>query len=178
METLKFCKVRNVKSPNRAHSTDAGIDFYVPNDLSITEMKEKNKASGTEAHYVPTEAGSDKVQTIVLDPNESILIPSGIKVKVPDGYMMMYDNKSGIASKKGLLIGAKIVDVGYEGECHVDLHNVSKFTQKIDVGDKICQGILIPVNFAIPKEVESEEVLYKDGRSDRGTGGFGSSGTV
>ena len=43
METLKYCKVRKVKSPARAHATDAGLDWFVPEDLTIEEMQEKDK---------------------------------------------------------------------------------------------------------------------------------------
>ena len=114
---------------------------------------------------------------MTLDPHQSVLIPSGIKVKVPDGYMLQFNNKSGIASKKGLIVGASVVDVGYEGECHLDLHNVSGRSQTISAGDKIAQGILVPVSFAMPEEISTVEELYAGSTSERGEGGFGSSGT-
>lgn len=82
-----------------------------------------------------------------------------------------------MASKRGLVVGASVVDVGYEGECHIDLHNVSRKIQTIYAGDKIVQGILVPVNFALPEEVPTAEELYAGSTSDRGEGGFGSSGT-
>lgn len=174
MEKLQYCKVREVKSPCRAHATDAGIDFFVPSNLTMDVMKEKFKVTGCE---VETELNDDgTIKYFILKPNESILIPSGIKVKVPEGYMLQYHNKSGIASKRGLLVGANTVDIGYEGEAHINLHNVSKYNQMISAGDKIVQGIMVKIGFHEPEEVENEEVLYKDSNSDRGTGGFGSSG--
>lgn len=175
METLKYCKVRRVKSPARAHSTDAGIDFFVPEDLTLEVMSEKFKTTGCEVETEINDAG--EITKFVLKPNESVLIPSGIKMKVPAGYMLQYHNKSGIASKRGLLVGANTVDIGYEGECHINLHNVSKFAQVISAGDKIVQGIMIPVGFHIPEEVKDEHELYGDEASARGEGGFGSSGT-
>lgn len=173
---LKYCKIRKVKSPTRAHSTDAGIDFFVPEDLTAEVMSKKCEITGCNIDMELAEDGST-VKCFILKPNESILIPSGIKMKVPDGYMLQYNNKSGVASKKGLLVGASVVDVGYEGECHINLHNVSKFNQIITAGDKIVQGILVPVGFHEPEEVEDEKTLYGDSSSDRGEGGFGSSGT-
>lgn len=174
MQTMKYTKVRKVKSPTRAHPTDAGIDFFVPEDLTPEVIDEKTEMTGSS---IIAQIKDGIVKSISLEPNESVLIPSGIKVKVPDGYMLQFSNKSGVASKRGLVVGASIVDVGYEGECHIDLHNVSRKIQTIHAGDKIVQGILIPVNFALPEEVRTAEELYAGSSSDRGEGGFGSSGT-
>lgn len=174
-EKLNYIKVREVKSPCRAHPEDAGIDFFVPTDLTMDVMSEKFNLTGCE---IETEVDDDgKIKKFILRPNESILIPSGIKVKVPAGYMLQYHNKSGIASKRGLLVGANTVDIGYEGECHINLHNVSKHSQAIAAGDKIVQGIMIKIGFHMPEELKSEDELYGTLRSDRAAGGFGSSGT-
>ena len=175
METLKYCKVRKVKTPTRAHATDAGIDFFVPEDLTAEVMAKKCETTGCDVEMELAEDGKT-VKCCILKPNESILIPSGIKMKVPEGYMLQYNNKSGVASKRGLLVGASVVDVGYEGECHINLHNVSKFRQIITAGDKIVQGILVPVGFHNPEEVKDEHELYGGSMSERGEGGFGSSG--
>ena len=175
MNTLRYCKTRLVKSPTRAHSTDAGIDFFVPEDLTLEIMAEKFKITGVE---VETEVLDDgKIKYFKLKPNESVLIPSGIKMEVPEGYMLQYNNKSGVSSKRGLVVGASIVDCGYMGECHINLHNISKFTQIISAGDKIVQGILVPVGNHMPEEVKDEHELYGENASARGAGGFGSSGT-
>lgn len=172
--TLKFTKVRNVKSPCRAHPTDAGIDFFVPEDLTKETIDEKTELTRSS---VILSIDNGFVKSMILEPKQSVLIPSGIKVKVPDGYMLQFNNKSGVASKKGLIVGASVVDVGYEGECHIDVHNVSSRSQVINAGDKIVQAILIPVSFAMPEEVSSTEELYAGSTSARGEGGFGSSGT-
>lgn len=175
MDTLKYTKVREVKSPNRAHPFDAGIDFYVPTNLREEDMASKYETVGCVPEHKIDADGN--IQSWTLKPGESILIPSGIKVKVPEGYMLQYHNKSGVASKKHLLVGANTVDIGYEGECHINLHNVSNEPQMVAAGDKIVQGILVKIGFHVPEEVEDEHALYGDGASDRGSGGFGSSGT-
>lgn len=172
-EELQYCKVRKVKSPNRAHPSDAGIDFYVPEDISAKEFNEKCSVTNDKVEFTATSDG--KVKEIILRPGQSVLIPSGIKVKVPDGYALIYTNKSGVASKKHLMVGANTVDIGYEGECHLNLHNVGTQIQTINAGDKIVQGIMFKLGFHEPKEVV-EDQLY-DSASTRGAGGFGSTGT-
>ena len=142
---LKFSKVRDVKSPCRAHPTDAGIDFFVPNDFI----------------------------ECYCQPGGSVLIPSGIKAKVPDGYALIFFNKSGIATKSNLAVGAQVVDQDYQGEIHLHLYNFSSDTPTlIRSGQKIIQGILIQMNYMQTEEVPLEE-LY-EAATARGEGGFGS----
>ena len=172
--TFKFTKIREVKSPTRAHATDAGIDFFVPTNLTLDVMQEKINVTNCPLTMVVDK--NKKIVSFTLKPNESILIPSGIKVKVPNVYMLQFNNKSGVAAKKGLLVGSSIVDVGYEGEVHLNLHNASNKEQTICADDKIVQGILVPVNFAMPEEVADENILYAGQTSERAEGGFGSSG--
>ena len=143
---MKFCKIRDVKSPQRSHETDAGIDFFVPNDFGITHVF----------------------------PNSSINIPSGIKVKIPHGYALIAFNKSGVATKLGLDVGANVVDEGYQGEVHLHLFNTTDTAVKIESGQKIVQFILVPVNYEMPEEVSEEELF--DSKSERGENGFGSTG--
>lgn len=162
---MTFCKVRDVKTPHRGTKFSAGIDFYVPNDF--------------------------KKQS--LYPGEDILIPSGIKVKIPHGYALIAYNKSSIATTAGtmhrynyknrpnvsnnsLIIGAAVIDEDYQGEIHIHLINSGIFTATIHPGVKIAQFILIPVNYAELLEVPESE-LHKD-TTDRGEGGFGSTGTL
>lgn len=129
---------------------DAGLDFFVPDDFPATQ----------------------------LEHGEKVLIPAGIKVEVPIGFAMIFHNKSGVAVKKNLYVGADTIDHGYSGEVHINLINNGNETQTIAPGDKIIQGILIPVSLVEPMLV-LEEDLYADVHvaGSRGAGGFGSSGT-
>ena len=144
---MKIAKIRDVKTPTRANSTDAGIDFFIPTDYKGGR----------------------------LFPGQSCLIPSGIKVDVPKGYALIAFNKSGIATKKGLHVGACVVDHGYQGEVHINLTNVGSEDRTLEAGDKIVQFVLLPLGDSIVELVE-ENNLYESA-SDRGEGGFGSSGT-
>lgn len=147
--TLKFCKVRNVKSPERANPGDAGIDFFMPSDLG------------------PVDLGH----------GESALIPSGVKVDVPHGWALVFFNKSGVASKKRLDVLACVVDHGYKGECHISLINNGHATQRLNPGDKLVQGVLLPIGLSVPTETSPDQ-MWQETVGDRGAGGFGSTGTV
>lgn len=172
IEKLEYCKSRKVKSPTRAHVTDAGIDFFVPEDLTPETMEKTFETTGHHLKYTLTQDGF--IDEFTLEAGQSILIPSGIHVKVPNGYALIYINKSGVGSKKNLHFGACVIDVGYQGECHINLCNVSNKTTTIKAGEKIIQALLYPIEFSQPTEVASLEELYSDGVSERGTGGFGS----
>ena len=168
-ETLKYCKVRDVKDPKRAHSIDAGIDFFIPTDLKTDDIKME-----VTKDIVFVQEVNGKVKSITLAPGQSVLIPSGIHVKVPEGYALVYMNKSGVASKKHLHVGACVVDSGYEGECHLNLTNVGSTNIMIEAGEKIVQALLIPISTVQTEDVGSLDALYAGQKSDRGTGGFGS----
>ncbi len=152
---LKFYKIREeAKLPSRAHPTDVGMDvFYCPNGDTLGKLYD------TDEFWIPG--------------GESRLVSTGLKVEVPEGYMLEIKNKSGIASKRQLLVGACVVDPGYDGEVYINLHNVGTVTQKIQPGEKIAQAVLIPVKYSTPVEVVNDGL---NTGSQRGAGGFGSTG--
>ena len=148
---LKVARTHNMaKLPSRANPSDAGADvFYWPTKNVFTE----------------------------LQPGESAVRPTGLKVEVPHGYMLEVKNRSGMAAKNSLVVGACVVDSGYSGEIFVNLHNIGNTPKTIDMGDKIAQLVLIPVVQWRSFPVE-EEMLYVDPLtiSDRGDGALGSTG--
>lgn len=146
---MKFCKVRDVKSPVRGTTLSAGIDFFVPNDFPGDHC---------------------------LIPLDSVNIPSGIKVKVPHGYALIFKNKSGVALKKNLQVGACVVDEDYQGEVHLHVRNIGSDVEIIKPGEKLVQAILVPVSYEELEEVLDAVELY-DEVTERGEGGFGSTGT-
>lgn len=141
---MKILKTRNVKTPSRGTSQSAGIDFYAPEDFETASLK----------------------------PGQSVLIPSGIKVQVPRGYALIAFNKSGVAVKQGLSVGACVVDEDYEGEVHLHIINTSDKDQVITTGQKLVQFVLIPVAYFDVEEVEK----LQSRNTERGEGGFGSTG--
>jgi dUTP pyrophosphatase len=111
-------------------------------------------------------------------PGESVLLPTGCKFAIPHGYMMEIKNKSGIAYKRQLLVGACVVDSGYEGEVFVNLHNIGADPQYINPGDKIAQAVVVPVVHARFVACESPDIYewYPITISGRGDGALGSTG--
>jgi dUTP pyrophosphatase len=109
----------------------------------------------------------------ILSPGEDVLIPSGIKANVPAGYMLMAGNKSGVATKNKLIKGAEIVDEDYTGEIHIHVINVGKINTILEPGKKLIQFILVPVSY---EDVEVVDQLDEK-ETERGAGGFGSTGT-
>lgn len=174
METLRYCKVREVKSPVRGTPVAGGIDFFVPTDIDEATMDNKCAITGCTPKM---EFVEEKLAKVFLKPGESVMIPSGIKMRVPDNHALAFMNKSGIGAKKQLDRLAELVDCDYEGEVNLNVVNNGVKEQCICAGDKIIQGVVIPVNFAMPEEVENEDVLYKGSISQRGENGFGSTGT-
>lgn len=178
--TLRFTKVRNVKSPNRAHHTDAGIDFYVPyltyDDIFNIQV---NKSAFNRHELIIKENNHE----IWMMPQSRILIPSGIKVLIqPENSMLMAANKSGIATKEGLLYTAEIVDSPYTGEVHLGVFNSGREIVKLNIievqaieGKKLIQFIHVPIFLTELEEIPQQ--LYNEISETwgtRGSGGFGS----
>jgi len=152
---LKVYKIReNAKLPVRAHPTDAGMDlFYCPPEKEMPFNKEA---------------------TITIPRHAGALIPTGLKIEVPEGYMLEIKNKSGVATKKSLVTGACVVDNGYDGEIFVNLNNIGGQVQRIAAGQKIAQAVLVPIVTCDIEEIDND-AIYSEVTS-RGSGGFGSSG--
>jgi len=110
---------------------------------------------------------------IRLSAHEEILIPAGVKVDVPKGYTFNFENKSGVASKLGLIIGAKVIDHGYQGEVHINLINSTNQAVLIHEGQKIVQGIQYKINNDMVEIVPIDNLYNVE--SERSDGGFGSS---
>ena len=129
--------------PIKSHDGDAGFDLYACIDDSISIL-----------------------------PGETIKIPTGWAISVPEGYFGAIYARSGLATKQGLRPGncVGVVDTPYRGECIVALHNDSNTMQQINPNDRIAQLIITPYF-----NCELNEVGELD-ETDRGDKGFGSSG--
>lgn len=172
-DTIKFLKTRNVKSPSRANKYDAGIDFYVPEftEEFLKDLREKNPDIIIQENC------------IVLRPGERVLIPSGIHCQMASPHtVLIAANKSGVATKHGLIFGAQVVDYEYQGEIHLSLintnkeiHHSGKGLVEITPGMKIIQFLEMPIynsEIEITENISTED-FYK-GETTRGAGGFGS----
>ena len=173
MANIKFTKIRDVKSPARGTAEAAGIDFYVPNYNEQFELDFKSK--NPEISYeVDAKAG---IMILHLTAHQRALIPSGVKTWMEPGTALIAANKSGVATKKGLIFGAQVVDSDYAGEVHISVINTTNKTVTIACGEKLIQFIHMPVLLTPLDEVDAEEFERLHSESLRGEGGFGSTGT-
>lgn len=109
---------------------------------------------------------------VTIAPGETLFIPTGLAIAVPQGCAGLVYARSGLASKRGLAPANKVgvIDADYRGEVTVALHNHGKEPQTILPGDRIAQLLITPVLAPSFQLVEALE------ETDRGSGGFGSTG--
>lgn len=136
------------KTPCRAYSLDAGADLYAL-DCSIEE-------------------GGDFRPLL---PGERRLLRTGVAMAIPAGYYGRIAPRSGLAVKHGIDVLAGVVDSGFRNEVKVCLINLGSDSVSIQPGDRIAQLIIER------SEPASFMVLANLDQTDRGTGGFGSTGT-
>lgn len=111
-------------------------------------------------------------EPVTLKKGEHAVIPTGLAVKVEEGFAAMLFARSGLAVKHGigLLNGVGVVDSDYRGEICVGVINQFEEPYTIEPGERIAQMVVMPVSLAPVLEVESLD------ETDRGAGGFGSTG--
>lgn len=185
MNKIRFTKVRDVKSPSRGNVGDAGIDFYTPVDLTMDDLVSANKDA--ENIVVSTEAAgigmvkailNDEgfIKTLRIGPHSRVIIPSGIRVLLePLDSALIAANKSGVATKQGLVYTAEVVDSTYTGELHLCVANTSACSTDITLGKKLTQFMHMPIYLTDPEEITTDEYDQEsDGWSTRGENWQGS----
>jgi len=146
--TVNVFRVRDeAKLPDRAHPTDAGMDFF----------------------FTPV----DGVAVQILPGGTSIL-ETGVKVQVPPGCMLQIMNKSGVATKRQLIAGACVIDEGYDGEIFVNLQNIGRDVQYIEPGQKLAQGVFVKIEKPELIEINKDSIYGR--KTARGDGSLGSTG--
>lgn len=108
-----------------------------------------------------------------LAPRQDILIPLDLRFEIPFGWDLSVYNKSGVATKKKLDKGAELIDSDYRGNCHIHLFNNSDSWVVFNTGDKLAQLVMREVWMG---ELEQTDEISTD--TERGQGGFGSTGTT
>jgi dUTP pyrophosphatase len=135
-----------INIPTRANPSDAGLDIY-----------------------------ADLLEAVAIEPGHNAMIPTGLRFGIPHGYMLQVCNRSSMGAKRSLVVGAHIIDSGYDGEVFIDLHNIGTEIQTIKHKDKIAQVVMMPV---IPFRISENKNgnLYSHGVSfsERGEGSLGS----
>ena len=164
---IEFLKIRNVKDPIWDFNENAGIDVFIPEKDSFTD--DELKTFGTNVEFNDNQ--------IIIKAHGDVLIPSGIKSKFPNNVALIAMNKSGIATKKKLDVGASVIDTSYQGEWHFHMVNWSDEDQVIEFGQKIVQFVpyLLYTNGCMIHTNTDEKDFFTN-ETSRGTGGFGSTG--
>jgi dUTP pyrophosphatase len=137
----------NARLPERAHATDAGMDFF----------------------FAPVDGVAVRVE-----PGQTTVLETGVKVQVPDGCMLQIMNKSGIATKRQLITGACVVDEGYDGEIFINLQNIGRDIQYIEPGQKLAQGVFVKILKPELLEINRDSIYGR--KTARGVGSLGSTG--
>ena len=149
---IEYAKVRpNAVPPTRGNPSDAGLDIYY------------NPETGVSAAIVP---------------RASVRLQTGLRFGIPHGFMLQVMNRSSVAAKRDLVVGAHVVDSGYDGEVFVDMHNIGDTIQTIEPGTKIAQIVMVPVvPFRAIERIDGNLYdWYPVTISSRGSNALGSTG--
>ena len=130
--------------PKRAHENDAGADVYA----------------------CPKDKSGAALRSLIIQPHETVKIPLGFGLELPDGYMACVYPRSGLSSK-GIVCELPPIDSGYRGEVHAIVSNLGTKPFTVEDGDRIGQLVVTPVVIA--------DFVTEMG-AQRGTGAFGSTG--
>ena len=114
---------------------------------------------------------SDKI--ISVYPHKTVMLQTNIALEIPHGYFGAIHSRSGLSTKKGLALvnGVAVIDEDYRGAIGIPIHNYGNLPQSIEPYERVAQLVITPY-----KEVDFEEVEELSD-TDRGNGGFGSTGT-
>ena len=142
------------------------INFKKLSVLATVPTRGSASAAGYDLYAAST-------YNIEIPRGETVKIGTGIAVEIPEGYFGAVFARSGLATKKGLrpANAVGVIDSDYRGELIVALHNDSNMTQYVDAGERIAQLVILPYLNVDFTEVD------KLNSTDRGEGGFGSTGS-
>ena len=134
---------------------------------AVTPRRGSADAAGYDLYACPADG-----QCVTIAPHATAMIGTGLALAIPAGYFGGVFARSGLASKQGLrpanCVG--VIDADYRGECTVALHNDTDEVRTVAPGDRIAQLVILP--FLAAEFVEADAL----DETDRGAGGFGSTG--
>lgn len=141
-------------------------------------IKKLNENATIPSYGSDNAAGADLYacieEALTIEPGETVLVKTGLAMELPEGYAGLIYARSGLASKKGLAPANKVgvVDSDYRGEIMVALHNHSLVAATVEPKERIAQMVITPYIVAGFTEVDELD------KTKRGTGGFGSTGSL
>ena len=150
------------------------VAFQHKVELKFTKVSED---AVTPKYNYESDSGFDlhSIEDVLVEPLGRVLVPTGLKFDIPQGFEIQVRPKSGLALKEGLTVlnTPGTVDEGYDGEVKVIIYNVNGKSYQIKKGQKIAQAVLCPVKAG--RSVNLHEVVELT-QKERGENGFGSTG--
>jgi len=155
--------------PRRATPGSAGLDAFLDLYLPNGALREIKTSTGKITPFT----AHDEIPTIDMFPGQRLLLPLGIRAQIPENTYLRVAPRSGLAVKSGVDILAGVVDRDYRGEiCAVVYCTSHKPIRRVPHGTRITQLILEKYDPSDPEEGPVEDA------TERGQGGFGSTGTA
>ena len=145
-------------------------------EKAVVKFTKLDKSASAPVYGTPFAAGADLRalldENIKIQPGETYFVHTGIAAQIPEGLVGLIYARSGLACKRGLAPAncVGVIDSDYRGEIMVALHNYSNNPQEIEPGERVAQLVIAPYIAADFEEAESLD------DTDRGEGGFGSTG--
>lgn len=141
--------------------------------MKLVKIKLLDKNAVVPSFANPGDAGADlySVESVTIHGRMQKLVRTGIALEIPAGYMGLIRPRSGLATKLGIGMNSSgVVDAGYRGEISVTLINHSDKSHNISPGQRIAQIVFVPIAYF------SFEVVNELSETQRGEGGYGSTG--
>jgi len=136
---------------------------------TLAVMLDNGAKMPTRAHEQDAGADLYSREDVTVEARGSATIDTGVHIGIPEGYVGFLKSKSGLNVKHNIT-SEGVIDAGYTGSIVVKLYNNGGYDYAIKAGDKISQIVIMPI--ATPKFKEVKQLKY----TERGTGGFGSTG--
>ena len=138
----------------------------------IIRVKKLSPDAVLPSYAHPGDAGIDMYsnETVTVGPGEAVKIHSGVSLEIPDGYVGLVWDRSGLSTNHSLKVLGGVIDSGYRGEFICGIINLGKQSYTFEKGHKVAQMLI--------QKVEHVEIIESDSLSEttRGVGGFGSTG--
>ena len=170
----KICKFKNECKAECKHHKFCKL-YVIKNDEGdeVVKIKRMNVNARLPVRSSEGAAGYDlsAAHPAVVPAHGKCLVKTGLAMAIPNGCYGRIAPRSGLALKKFIDIGASVIDADYRGEVGVILFNFSDTDFEVNMGDRIAQIIFEKIKTPPIKELDSLE------GTDRGTGGYGSTGT-
>lgn len=144
--------------------------------MMVMKWKRLHKEAQAPERQTPGSAGYDLCaciqEPVVLEPGDSFAFPTGLAAEIPAGCVGLMFTRSSMGVKHGITLpnSVGVIDSDYRGELVVPLQNYGKEPYAVQPGERVAQLIIVPV--ALPRLEEARELSS----TQRGTGGFGSTG--